>query len=269
MLASLNEVKVSEFSYKKIETTNNQSFELKLKVYSPGDYCPSSLGLQESKAAVIFFFGGGWRAGKAEQFMPQSVYLASKDFIAITPDYRVSTRHNSTPFDSVKDAKDAVLWVYDHSNELGINPNKIICGGGSAGAHLAACTSILKQIEFDDREIHKIPKGLVLFNPVIDTTENGFGFEHTEGRGMEISPIHHITANLPPAVLFQGEDDTVTPPDRAREFQKLMQENGNTCVLHLYPGEKHGFFNPRGDDYTICMDTIQKAESFIKTKCLG
>ena len=274
MNTNIDDVKVTEFLYKK--AGGAVSAELKLLVYSPKNFTPpeSGKGNDAGKTAVIFFFGGGWMNGSPKQFIPQSIYLVSKGYIAITPEYRIQSLHKTTPIDSVADAKDAVLWVRDHALELGVNPNRILVGGGSAGGHIAACTALLKQDEIDGREIYKIPKGLILFNPVLDTTEDGlshlssllnnpeFG-KFFKSSGIKISPLHHIRAGLPPTVIFNGEADTTTLPRIARDFQEKMKSDGNNCAVHFYPGENHGFFNIRDKGDANCLDSIQKAEKFI------
>src|SRR5262245_22738480 len=58
--------------------------------------------------AIVFFFGGGWRAGTPKQFEEHCKHFASRGIVAITADYRVSSRHQSTIADSVRDAKSAV-----------------------------------------------------------------------------------------------------------------------------------------------------------------
>ncbi len=58
--------------YKKIDTT-----ELKLWIHYPEK-------VKKRQAAIIFFHGGGWNNGTAEQFLPQSEYLASQGMIAIS-----------------------------------------------------------------------------------------------------------------------------------------------------------------------------------------
>src|SRR5687768_16874578 len=61
-----------EFVYKKTEQA-----ELKLLVDVPEDWKAS-----DRRAAIVFFFGGGWNGGKIEQFEDQARYLASRGMVA-------------------------------------------------------------------------------------------------------------------------------------------------------------------------------------------
>ena len=91
--------------------------------------------------AIVFFFGGGWTGGSPTQFEPQSRHLAARGMVAIVADYRVKTRQDAKPADCVSDAKACVRWVRANASRLGIEPERIAVGGGSAGGHLAASTA--------------------------------------------------------------------------------------------------------------------------------
>jgi acetyl esterase/lipase len=67
--------------------------------------------------------------------------------VAMVADYRVKSRNNVTANKCVADAKSAIRWVREHASELGVDPNKIAAGGGSAGGHLAAATATLSKFD--------------------------------------------------------------------------------------------------------------------------
>ena len=77
--------------------------EMRLHVFNPPNHSAS-----EQRPAILFFFGGGWRRGSIEQFVPQSKYLAQRGMVAIVVDYRVFGRHNTSPFEAMADAKSAI-----------------------------------------------------------------------------------------------------------------------------------------------------------------
>jgi acetyl esterase len=121
------------------------------------------------KPAIAFFFGGGWSGGTPKQFEQHCRYFASRGMVAITADYRVSSRHGTKALQCVLDANSTVRWIRKHANDLGVDPSRIAAGGGSAGGHLAACTGVIPGFgEFDeDLTISSIPNALVLFNPAL------------------------------------------------------------------------------------------------------
>ncbi len=213
--------------------------ELKLEVFYPNDVKKG-----KRRTAVVSFFGGGWNGGSTKQFYEQSEFYASLGIVAITPEYRVATRHKTTPFEAVMDAKSAVRWVRQHSKELGIDPNKIVVSGGSAGGHVAACTGVIEGYDEDlKQKVSSKPNALILFNPVLNTTADGYGANKLVGRETEISPVHHIKAGVAPTLVLHGTQDTTVPFANSVEFTEKMKECGNECRLVPAFGENHGFFN--------------------------
>lgn len=229
-------------SYKTVGDT-----KLNLYVFSPS---------QASNApAIVFFFGGGWTAGSPGQFEHQCRYLASRGMVAMTADYRVASRHSAKVAQCVADARSAVRWVRANAARLGIDPNRIAAGGGSAGGHLAAATAFITKFDepSDDRSVSATPNALALFNPalVLAPTEElrleGFGAQLNEERfgtrPENVSPVHHITRNAPPTIIFHGRDDKTVAFVTVDVFTARMKAAGNRCDLRGYDGQGHAFFN--------------------------
>lgn len=205
--------------------------------------------------AIVFFFGGGWKSGSPQQFETQCRRLAERGMVAITADYRVESRHGVKPTQCLADARSAIRWLRSHASQLGIDPQRIAAGGGSAGGHLAASTAFITNFDEpkEDKDISATPNALVLFNPglVLAPIEGfeaaGFGTRVPEERmgakPESLSPAHHITRNGPPTIIFHGREDTTVPYASAEVFTAKMKSLGNRCELHGYDGQKHGFFN--------------------------
>ncbi len=234
--------------------------DLTLHVFYPNDQKEG-----KDRAVIISFFGGGWVAGSPEQFYGQSEYFASLGMVAISADYRVIGTDKTTPFESVMDAKSAVKWVRENSELLGIDPNKVVTSGGSAGGHVAVCTALIEGCE-DDPELSTsaTPNAMILFNPVIKTTADGYGAEKLVGQETALSPVHHVRENLPPTLIMHGTQDSTVPFQNAVEFEAKMIAAGNQCTLIPAFGENHGFFNGTFRptfgmrNYNKCMTTSAK-----------
>ncbi len=213
--------------------------ELKLHVFYPNDQKEG-----KKRPVVISFFGGGWNSGNPNQFYDQSEFFASLGMVGISVEYRLISKDKTTPFESVMDAKSAVRWVREHRKELGIDPKRIVTSGGSAGGHVAACTAIIEGVEDDKNlKVSSVPNAMILFNPVVNTTKEGYGVDKLVGQETALSPVHHVRPKLPPTLVMHGTRDTTVPYKNAVDFVAEMKDKGNDCRLISAFGENHGFFN--------------------------
>ncbi|GAG30211.1 unnamed protein product, partial [marine sediment metagenome] len=135
-------------------------------------------------------------------------------------------------------------YLRRHAEQLGIDPHRIVVSGSSAGGHVAVGTALLGGIDeaSDDVSVSTRPDALVLYYPVIDTSEQGYGQKKIGARWRELSPVDHVTAGLPPTIIFHGTADTVTPYAGATLFQQRMKQAGNLCQLISHSGGRHGYF---------------------------
>lgn len=234
--------------------------QLKLYLFTPPRHSPT-----DKRAAIMFFFGGGWNSGSPTQFYPHCEYLASRGMVALSADYRVFSRHKTSPRECVKDGKSAIRWVRQHAGELGIDPDRIAAAGGSAGGHVAAATGtvIAFNEENEDLTVSSLPNALVLFNPVLDTGPGTQAHKRVTEYWQDISPMHNINGNTPATIIFLGTKDEVVPLESAEAFKTKMAEKGIRCDLEIYEGQKHGFFNFKNkENYT---DTVKKMDRFLSS----
>lgn len=230
---------------------------------------------EDKRPAIVFFFGGGWTGGSVTQFENQARYLASRGMVAMAADYRVKSRHDVKPTACVADAKSAIRWVRAHAATLGIDPNRLAAGGGSAGGHLAAAVALLPGLDDpqDDKSVSCVPNALVLFNPalVLAPTEGadlkGFTEKVSAERfgcePVEISPIHHVKAGAPPTIIFHGQADTTVPFSSAVLFRDRMVAAGNRCELMGAEGQAHGFFNFGKNEDRFAIETLEGTDRFL------
>ncbi|WP_372652227.1 alpha/beta hydrolase [Draconibacterium sp.] len=217
--------------------------------------------------AIIFFFGGGWNGGTTEQFKPQAEYFASRGMITVLADYRVKSRHKTTPYEASADAKSAIRFLRQYASELNIDTEKIAASGGSAGGHLAAVTGVCPTLDEPDEDLNISSKAnaLVLFNPVFDNGPEGFCHERMGERWSEISPAHNISKDAPPTIVFLGREDHLIPASVAENYKAKMDEAGCRCDLFLYDDAGHGFFNNYKYDGKFYVETVREADRFLKS----
>ena len=243
---------------------------------------PEGHTADEQRPAIIFFFGGGWRSGSPLQFLPQCQYLAERGMVAALADYRVATRHGVTAHECVEDAKSAIRWLRANADRLGVDPNRIAAGGGSAGGHLAAATATLPGHDPDPDGVSPVPNALVLFNPATvlapvdgdptpteEELERFAALEERFGAPAEsMSPFHHLRAGLPPTILFHGQADETVPHSTADRFCRGLRDHKNRCDFVSYHDQGHGFFNfGRGEDgenrNKWYDDTVSRMDGFL------
>lgn len=224
---------------------------------------------EASGAAIVFFHGSAWRVGSPEQFHPHCQHYASRGMVAMSASYRLNGSTGDSPFDCVVDGRSCVRWIHAHAGELGIDPLRLVVGGASAGGHVAACTVVMDEINDpeDDLSIPLQPCALVLFNPVLDTTETGWagGIQQLGDRARELSVVHHMQKPIPPTLIHHGTIDKATPIANSEHFAALAHANHSTCVLHRYEGEGHGFFNHNVNEGACYHKTLQATDEFLAT----
>jgi len=241
---------------------------LELHVFSP-----KGNNKAELKPAIVFFFGGGWKNGKVGAFYPQCLYFSDRGMIAITAQYRTQSSHAAFPDTCVMDARSAMRYVRAHARELGIDPNKILAGGGSAGGHVAACTALpgAPDDPSDDLTVSPRPDALVLFNPVLDVGPQGYahGYVKSNSPNWEaINPMTKVDEKFPPNLVMVGSEDNVLPEATARAFQQSLKDKGVQSELEIYPGAKHGFFNkdPAQSETNKRADAFLTALGYLKNE---
>jgi acetyl esterase len=205
-------------------------------------YFPADWKRDDARPAIVFFFSGGWITGSYQQFVPQSEYFASRGLVAASADYRIRNKHGTGPDKAVEDAKAAVCWIKSHAHELGIDANKIIASGGSAGGHLAAATALVEGFnpENSGASVSSKPNALVLFNPVLDLTRLPHRTDVEEKIKNQLSPTLNLSRSAPPAILFYGTEDKYFADGQA--YIARAKALGLRADLYVANGMSHGFF---------------------------
>ncbi len=243
------EISQSEYIYSEKGNTS-----LKAYVFSSDE---ESTG--ENNPVIVIFHGGGWTMGEPSWAFGRAKHFAKLGFVAVAAQYRLSNEKDITPVEAMEDARDVIKWIRLNKNLLKINPDKLVGYGWSAGAHLAASAAIF---ENPDLPLNSIPNALVLVSPAV-SLESDSWFKKLLLNKIEVkkvSPDDNVRKGLPPTIILQGRDDTVTPLAGVQNFANLMIENGNSCELIIFDGVGH-LFTPsseRDDRFPNPDPNIQK-----------
>lgn len=250
--------------YKRTTNADGELVELALHVFKPVGHAAG-----DRRPAAVFFFGGGFVGGTPSQFYPQCRHLAERGMVAFAAEYRVKKRNGTTPRESFLDGKSAVRWVRANAAEWGVDPDRIAVGGGSAGGYIAAVMAIANGLEEPGAApaVSYQPNALLLYNPMFDggPTEDGvgyYGYDRVKAYWRSVSPVHNVRSGHPPTIAFLGEKDHLVPVESAERYREAVQAAGGRCDLHVYPGQKHGFFNhwKKSNAYA---DTTDKLTAFL------
>lgn len=242
-------------------------------------FLPEDAAARAPMPGMIFIHGGGWSGGTPVQFFRQAGSLAAQGIVSASISYRLSGEAKYPA--AVEDAKCAVRWMRASARELNVDPERIGCGGGSAGGHLAAMLAATADVpRFEGSGGHTRASSrvclAVLFNPVLDLA--GLAAEETsldlvasflgappEGNAHlyeDASPITHACPETAPCLLFHGTDDTAVPHAQSVRFRDMLDESGVPAELVSCEGQGHAFFN-RSPHYE---STYAKMESWLKER---
>jgi acetyl esterase/lipase len=180
------------------------------------------------------------------------------DGVCVSIEYRLAPEFPD-PF-PVEDCYAGLVWTAEHAAELGIDPDRLLIAGGSAGGGLAAGTTLLAR----DRQSPKLA-GSVLIYPMIDDrnetvsshqvdgegvwdrTSNQTGWDALLGnrRGTDSVSIYAAPSRatdlsgLPPTFIDVGTAEVFRDEDVA--YASTIWASGGVAELHVWPGGFHGF----------------------------
>ncbi|MEU6025923.1 alpha/beta hydrolase [Streptomyces tauricus] len=110
-----------------------------LSVFSPANTEPTTIA---PAPCVYWMHGGGMVMG--DRFSQLDIPLEWLDefgAVVVSVDYRLAPEATGTTL--VEDSYQGLRWVAEHSDELGVDPARIIVAGASAGGGLAAGVALL------------------------------------------------------------------------------------------------------------------------------
>ncbi len=217
------------------------SSPVRLHIYKPAGWTAG-----DRRAGFVWFFGGGFVRGTPLQSAGWAKRAAGLGLVGFAPDYRTAERWSGVSATAtVADARAALRWIQDHAAELGLDPERIVVGGSSAGGHLALWTAITKTPPgLDPGEAPRFkPAALLLSSPACDTSkltglraERFTGFDPTA-----FSPLQNLDLTMPPVFLIHGDADTTVPYAHAVALHRALVDSGNECEFVTVPGGTHKF----------------------------
>ncbi|WP_273240654.1 alpha/beta hydrolase [Hyphomonas atlantica corrig.] len=207
---------------------------------------------------ILYFHGGGWARGAPPDSWTGFRHFLSAGYSIATVEYRLSGEAKAPA--AVQDARCALKWIGTNSDRLGIDRERIVLFGTSAGGHLALMTGLLAETnDIDIPECEQPPQAAAIldyYGPsdlTKFTSKNGkrhptivaFTGAGDEGKRVEelISPINHVSSESSPVFIVHGTDDPTVPIEQSYDLKKSLDEMGVPSTLHVVPQGRHGKFN--------------------------
>jgi acetyl esterase/lipase len=210
--------------------------------------------------AIYYVHGGGMIMGSNRGADSTKAFDLALElgFAVVSVGYRLAPEHpHPVP---VEECYAGLVWTVEHADELGIDPERLVIGGASAGGGLAAATTLMArdlggpalaaQLLFcpmlDDRNESLSARQMVGLG-IWDRTSNDTGWTALLGDergGPDVSPYAAPAratdlSGLPPTYLDVGSAETFR--DEVVEYASRIWAAGGEAELHVWPGGFHGF----------------------------
>ena len=226
----------------------------------------------EKVPGVLWIHGGGYQSGSAKEvFLTRALSMVVKfGMVLVAPDYRLSRRH---PYPAgLNDCRAALLWLRDHTEELGVRSDQIMVGGESAGGGMTVALCMLAR----DRKEVNIAFQMPLY-PMLDdrdtesnrdnharnwnTRRNRKAWKRYLRSAYRTEFVSRYAAparctdyrGLPPCYTFVGDIEPFR--DETLAYVRHLQEAGIRAEVDVYPDFWHA--------YDVLMPASEKSRQAI------
>jgi acetyl esterase/lipase len=222
---------------------------------------------------VVYVHGGAWLTGDKGDAPPLE-YL-SEGYALAALNYRLS-QHALFPA-QIEDCKAAIRWLRAHAGQYGLDPEKFVAGGASAGGHLAALLGATGQIrEFDvgehldvssrvqavvdffgptdflQMDAHRLPEGMT--HDDAGSPESrlvGGPIQENPDKVARANPITYLRADAAPFLIVHGDRDPLVPHHQSELLAEALEGLGVPVTFYTVKGGGHGgFADPKVDELT-------------------
>jgi acetyl esterase/lipase len=218
---------------------------------------------------IVWIHGGGWIHGSRRRLPPHLHENAVHDrmldagYAVASIDYRLAREAGFAGM--LLDVKAAVRWLRGHAGEFGLDPERVVLWGESAGGHLAVMAAVCTRLDGAPRtgenpEQSEVPTAVVDWYGPADLTamaevdlgrdseEVGATDDHPEEvllaasagwSPAELSATTYARPDVPPMFVAHGTDDRIVPVDQSRALVARLRAAGALVDYLEVPGADH------------------------------
>ena len=233
--------------------------ESKLDVYT-------RRGATGPQPTLVFYHGGGWVAGTKDSAILSFMPWLEMGWTVVNVGYRLADVALAPA--AVVDATCALRFVIQRAEDYGIDTDRIVVSGESAGGHLALAVGMIPESAgFTHRCAGGGFRGIETAAPNVAAIINWYGITdvemmlagETDARSYaaqwvgaqsdakevarSVSPLTYVRAGLPPILSIQGDEDPIVPYSQNVRLHDALAKAGATHELFTVPGGGHGNFS--------------------------
>lgn len=241
-------------------------------------------GLDRTRPVILVCPGGGYSMTSDREAEAVAIQFLAAGYHAAILRYSVSPSRYPV---ALLQLASAVCYLRKHAEEYGIERDKVIVQGFSAGGHLVASLGVFwdRDLIRDTLRIDSIscrPNGLILCYPVITSGEKAHqgSFEALLGEREaelreEMSLEKQVTKKLPPVFLWHTATDDCVPVENSLTFFQAAKDAGVYAEMHIYPVGGHGLSlataeTAKPDGFGIqeeCQSWLPLVQKWIRKVC--
>lgn len=197
---------------------------------------------------LVHLHGGAWVMGAPSTHRRLAAELATMGLLVVVPDYRRAPRHRFPA--AVEDTIDAVRWTREHAAEFGGDPDRLLIGGDSAGANLAAAAlasgveAVAALLFYGIYDVHR---ALPAISSLVGPPEAQLYLTAEDFQNLTDDPRLHperYCGSFPPSLVLTGDGDPAA--DESHRLAARLADHGIDHELVVLPDSPHGILQLPG-----------------------
>lgn len=234
---------------------------------------------------VIYIHGGGWVEGSKDQYVLNTLPYLAMGYSVVNVAYRLADVSLAPA--AIEDCRCALRWVVENARAYGIDPDRLVVAGFSAGGHLALMIGLVPADAGFDRACYGVDaprvRAIVNFSGIADVADllDGPGrkpFPERWPYGVQwlgnqpdraevaraASPLTWVRAGAPPTMSIHGDADPLVPYAHSVRLHEALARAGVAHEFVTIPGGGHGGYS--ADEWRRAYAAIQ---AFLETHVMN